>query len=196
MQLTAAFIRGSEMKKKVIPLISAFLIITACAAVSVKTGIDVPAVNIMGAYVSVLLITAVTWKFPFSFFICAIIFDVFATAGGSVLNLYRTIGCYDKIIHFLSGVLAAAFGKAVIEFILKRKGAPQLKEVILLFTLFFSFACAGLWEVYEFSMDHIIGTHMQGDSFDTMTDIISGILGGLTYCAFIAAAKKRPASRP
>ena len=74
------------MKKRIIPLLSALLIITICTVVSVKTGIDVPTINILGAYISVLLVTAVTWKFPYSFFICAIIFDVFATAGGSVLH--------------------------------------------------------------------------------------------------------------
>ena len=184
------------MKKRIIPLLSALLIITICTVVSVKTGIDVPTINILGAYISVLLVTAVTWKFPYSFFICAIIFDVFATAGGSVLNLYRTIGCYDKVIHFMSGILAAAFGRMIMEFVLKRKKLPQVKAVILLFALFFSFACAGLWGVYEFSTDQLIGTSMQGDAFDTMTDIISGVLGGLVYFVLVAAIKKEPHDNP
>ena len=84
----------------------------------------------------------------------------------------------------------------LMEFVLKRKKLPQVKAVILLFALFFSFACAGLWEVYEFSTDQLIGTSMQGDAFDTMTDIISGVLGGLVYFVLVAAIKKEPHDNP
>ena len=35
------------MKKRIIPLLSALLIITICTVVSVKTGIDVPTINIL-----------------------------------------------------------------------------------------------------------------------------------------------------
>ena len=44
-----------------------------------------------------------------------------------------------------------------------------------------SFAAAGFWEIYEFTMDQLAGTNMQGNNLNTMGDIVSGFLGGLVY---------------
>lgn len=177
------------MKKRILPTTIALIIVTICTIISLKTGINPPTINIIGSYLSVFLVAFATLKFPQNFFIWALTFDMFATAFGSVLNLYRTIGCYDKIVHFMSGVLAAVAGKMIIEFILKKKRLPKTPLIIGLFALLFAFSCAGLWEVYEFSADFLIKTHMQGGLFDTMTDIISGILGGIVFVGISAATQ-------
>ena len=49
------------------------------------------------------------------------------------------------------------------------------------FAFFFSSAFAGIWEIFEFTADRLAGGDMQRGMVDTVTDIIAGNLGALTY---------------
>lgn len=171
----------SKKNKRIIPLLAIWGIITVCAGINIYCDIGSPTINVFGAYASALVITIVTYKFPHSFFIALLIFDIFAAAFGSVLNLYRTIDCYDRIVHFMSGLIAADAGRLIIGYCFDKYKAARLHIVMVLFSMFFAFACAGLWEVYEFTADQLIGTDMQGNNLNTMGDIVSGVLGGLVY---------------
>ena len=48
------------------------------------------------------------------------IFVYFASPVGSVLDMYRSFGPYDKIVHFFSGVLLASFGAMIMSTLLKK----------------------------------------------------------------------------
>lgn len=137
--------------------------------------------KIIGSFASVIAISAVAWKFPKRFYFLAMIFDVFAASFGSVINLYKTVGFYDRFVHYLSGILLAEAGKIIIDHMFKKRNVKDDSFIKLAFAFFFSCACAGFWEIYEFTADILINANMQGGNANTMGDIISGLLGALTY---------------
>lgn len=171
------------MRKRIYSVIGLWALITVCVIIAESTGIDPPVINIVGAYVSSILVAAVLYKAPWHFFILALCFDLLAAAFGSVLDLYRSIDGYDRVVHYLSGLLAAEGGRLIMRYILRRYHERGLLLVQILFALFFSCACAAIWEIYEFSADQLIHTNMQGNNLNTMGDIVSGALGAVTYTA-------------
>ena len=89
--------------------------------------------------------------------------------------MYTRFGPYDKIIHFISGMLLAGCGMMMISRLLKRAFPDEeglsassdegkrkaLKISRMIFAFFFSSACAGIWEIFEFTSDKLLGGGMQ-----------------------------------
>ena len=101
---------------------------------------------------------------------------------GSVINLYKYIGFYDRFVHYLSGILLAEAGMIIISFIFEKRIIKKRYTCHAgIFIFFFSSACAGFWEIYEFTADNILNINMQGSNLNTMGDIVSGVLGAVTY---------------
>ncbi|MGF6376673.1 putative membrane protein YjdF [Clostridiales Family XIII bacterium PM5-7] len=185
------------MKKTIMP--TAILLVATTVAVigSRVLEINPPTINIVGAYGSVLGIFFLgnLCKLPYWFYCIALAFDFFATSVGSVLNVYRTWAPYDLIVHYMSGILLAALGMMLVEYLLTRCGVrdeqrAELDVIIILFALFFSAAGAGLWEIYEFTMDSITGGNMQGDNSNTMGDLVSGFAGAVTFALWMLGKRK------
>lgn len=173
--------KGKDMKFRIAISTAGLLITVICTILSVLTPIETTSVKIIGAFVSVIIVSAVTWKFPRRFFIFAIIFDIFAAALGSVINLYKYIGFYDRFVHYLSGIILAEAGIIIISYVFEKRKIKKNIPVMLAFSFFFSSACAGFWEIYEFTVDNILNINMQGNNLNTMGDIVSGVLGAATY---------------
>jgi uncharacterized membrane protein YjdF len=76
----------------------------------------------------------------------------------------------------------------------KRKGLGGLpSNIIIWFAFLFAVAMAGMWEIYEFTVDHLFELHSQNGSLtDTMMDMICGTLGALvaSFYLFIEARRK------
>lgn len=153
---------------------------------TVLFNIETTELKIIGSMASVIAVSILVWKFPYGFYCEALIFCFFAATLGSALNLYKTVGFYDRFVHFLSGIVLYHGGKILIEFIFKRRNMKNDFLVENLFALFFSSACAGFWEIYEFVADNLINANMQGSKVNTMGDIISGVLGALVF--FVCSA--------
>ncbi len=177
--------------------IAAVAVLAAASAVTsviaVKTGVDPPPANIAGAFASilVLVIAAKLLKATDDLFYCGLIFVYLASPMGSILDLYRRFGPYDKIIHFISGVLLASVGMMVISRLLSQAvESVKNRNLILLsrsiFAFLFSSAGAGIWEIFEFLADKLAGGGMQRGMVDTVTDIIAGNIGALVYCGIFA----------
>ena len=100
---------------------------------------------------------------------------------GNVWDLYRIIPIYDKLLHLLSGVILAIIG--LVSFLYLNNGNIKgdfNNYFALLFSIIFSIAAAGLWEIWEFSTDMLFGFHSQNNSLiDTMMDIICGSIMGI-----------------
>ncbi|MEG1584469.1 MAG: DUF2238 domain-containing protein [Anaerovorax sp.] len=178
-----------EIKLRILITIVTILAITICVIISKVYGINTPLISIIGGYLSIPAILLVTWKLPYSFFVWVMCFDIFAPGLGTIVNLYRTIDSYDRIIHFLSGILLAEAGRMIMEHILEKKQSTDFTSVILLFAVNFSCMAAGLWEIYEFTGDQLLGTTMQGNNLNTMGDIVSGFLGAVVYVGIYASFK-------
>ena len=85
-------------------------------------GINPPIGNVAGAFVSIAVVVLVSRVIQVSdtLFYSGLVFVFMASPMGSVINLYRSFGPYDKIIHFISGMLLAGFGMMMISRLLKR----------------------------------------------------------------------------
>lgn len=185
------FMKTNDAKVKIITSITAVLIAAICMAIALLSPIYTTSFKIIGSFASIAVISIVAWKFPKRFYILAIIFHFFAATLGSIINLYNYIGFYDKLVHYLSGVLLAEAGMIIISFIFKKRSIANDNIIKLLFSFFFSAACAGFWEIYEFTADSILSINMQGANSNTMGDIISGSLGALTYSLIMYAVYRR-----
>jgi hypothetical protein len=115
---------------------------------------------------------------------------------GSGFRYYDLYAWWDRIIHFLSGVLFFSFGISLTKII------PNVSlSGVLIFCSVFSLAAHEIWEVSEFLVDSIFHTdhqHWQKHSavvnhqpdkaiqppglVDTMIDTISGIIGTIAAC--------------
>lgn len=157
------------------------LVTLLCMAAALLIPLETTTVKIAGSLASVFIVSAAAWKFPKRFYLFAMLFDIFATALGSVINLYKYIGFYDRFVHYLSGILLAEAGMLIITYILSVRKIEKDNLVMLLFAFFFSASCAGFWEIYEFTADNLLKTNMQGANNNTMGDIVSGVLGAATY---------------
>lgn len=99
-------------------------------------------------------------------------------AGGHIFRLYYLIWFYDDILHFglafLVGMLALEMAKSRRFVFTWRVGPARVGILVWLVAT----AAAGLWEIFEFTMDVLMGTREQDDLVDTMMDMVDGTLGG------------------
>ena len=170
--------KGNKTAVRLISSAAAVLLITAAIIIDGLDGISTPVTSILGGYASIALCTLLLWRCPAGFHICAQVFVILAMGLGSILNLYDIWPGYDRIVHFLSGVIIYFLAQYLGErYFLK--GQPVPKCISMTTGLLAAFSAAGLWEVYECSMDCLINTQMQGNNIDSMGDIVSGVLGGI-----------------
>lgn len=167
------------------------LVTLMCMAAALLIPLETTTVKIVGSLASVFIVSAAAWKFPKRFYLFALIFDIFAAALGSVINLYKYIGFYDRFVHYLSGILLAEAGMLIITYIISVRKIEKDNLIMMLFAFFFSASCAGFWEIYEFTADNLLKTNMQGANNNTMGDIVSGVLGAITYVVIRTLFYKR-----
>ena len=100
---------------------------------------------------------------------------------GNVWDLYRIIPIYDKLLHLLSGVIIAIIGFVLFLYLNNGNIKGDFNTYFaVIFSIIFSIAAAGLWEIWEFSTDMLFGFHSQNNSLiDTMMDIICGSIMGI-----------------
>ena len=185
------------MKGRTIGIIILTAATAAAAVIAYAIGINPPAANVAGAFVSIVIMVIVTKiiKVDDTLFYSGLVFIFMASPLGSIIDLYRFVGPYDKIVHFISGFLLAAFGMLIIEKLLKR--AAEVKDlkyfaIPMIFTAcMFSSGGAGLWEIFEFLADKIAGGGMQRGMVDTVTDMIAGNIGALVYGVVIYFRSKK-----
>ena len=129
---------------------------------------------------TILLFCVFLRKIAFPFYTAFALFSMFAQYFGSMLGGYHKLWCYDLILHFSSGSLLVLAGYLLYQHLWRRHDLRHAPHALALcFSALFSIACAGLWEVYEFTADHILHIGSQGDLLDTMTDVIAGTGGAL-----------------
>lgn len=129
---------------------------------------------------------------PFLVFIGASGFVTCTLYFGSMLNFYRVFSWYDLFLHGTSGFLLFFAAHFFYRFLLRRHPAPNVPLTLpIYFDLFVATACAGLWEIYEFSADYLLGQHMQGPMTDSMTDMIAGTIGAIAAAVLVYRRFKR-----
>lgn len=141
------------------------------------------------------------WIFKLQFniiiIICYQVFLALSLIVGSLWRVYGMWGIYDSIVHFGSGVLISMITYSLFENCNKNNKL----SLVWLFVLVFSVGvmCAGVWEIYEFVTDGIIGNNAQvfeglvGREAlrDTMTDIICGTCGSILGAVVVVLIERQ-----
>lgn len=118
---------------------------------------------------------------------------------GSLWGFYTLLVGFDKFIHFVSGVLFA-----ILAYNLFNNGKKNKVSLVWLFIICFSISmmCGGLWEIYEFTTDILLGNNAQGTVgqigrdaiMDTMFDLVCDFVGSLIGAA-VAVLLERHANK-
>lgn len=118
------------------------------------------------------------------------VFLFFSFEIGMVLEGYKIIPYYDKIVHTFSGIFFAFIGY-ILYCILKSDKKITLADQNLSVYTAFSTACtsSALWEIYEYLISILLGTDPQGVIItgisDTMLDIIVCCIGAGVFCIIL-----------
>lgn len=131
-------------------------------------------------------------KIDTTYFIGIIIFTLLSQYFGAMLKFYNIIPIYDLILHFSSGILLVFLGHYFLKLLVVNKKIYTIPIIVIVFFCgFFSIAVAGLWEIWEFSGDMLLGLNAQISGIDTMEDIIAGSVGALIGCFLLYPILKR-----
>lgn len=104
---------------------------------------------------------------------------------GSAINGYSKFPIWDKVVHFLSGILVTYVGFIVYHLISKTKRELQTSDMklVVLFVYLFNTTVASLWEIYEYGLYIFLGIdalNMHSTlANDTMQDMIVCNIGGI-----------------
>ncbi|MDR0840695.1 MAG: hypothetical protein LBN26_04835 [Christensenellaceae bacterium] len=127
---------------------------------------------------------------------------------GEVQNFYYIIPYWDVILHCTSGFMIAYLGFELLQTLCERSsGTLKLPPVFCaVFAFFIALGIGGIWELYEYMMDGLLGLNMQkailgsGEILaghaaitDTMKDVLVDCVGAVSaslFCCFSAKHKK------
>ncbi len=129
---------------------------------------------------------------PPEFQLLAVLFIFASLFLGEIHSYYEKLWWWDLVLHGSSGLLMGILGFLLV-YVLNasdRLALDLAPRFVALFAFLFAVAVGVLWEIFEFSMDSLLGTNMQkamlGDESgltDTMIDLILDALGGLIISA-------------
>lgn len=129
---------------------------------------------------------------PPEFQVLAVLFAFAALFLGEIHSYYMRIWWWDIALHTSSGLLMGILGFLLI-YVLNADDRIDVHirpRFMALFAFLFAVAVGTLWEIFEFSMDQLVGSNMQkpmlGDPSgltDTMWDMIVNALGALAISA-------------
>lgn len=100
------------------------------------------------------------------------------TGWGDALLLYDRWALYDNVVHFL----VPSFLAPVVYILLVRldvlddlreQTEPHHRIGIFLVTLSFGLAVGAIWEIFEWTADHAVGSNLVRSAGDTATDLLA-----------------------
>ncbi|MBQ9308495.1 MAG: hypothetical protein IJ229_11255 [Clostridia bacterium] len=95
-----------------------------------------------------------------------ILYDVFlycAVFLGEVHDFYYRVPYWDSILHFFSGLMLGTLGFILVDF-LNRSSTTRVQlspAFVCIFAFCFALAVGSIWEIYEYTMDSVMGLNMQ-----------------------------------
>jgi len=131
-------------------------------------------------------------QIPSNMMILYILFIYASTFLGEVRSFYYRVPHFDTLLHVFSGAMIAILGFSIISILNNSDRIPVTLSpaFVACFTFCFALALGGVWEIYEFLADGVLGTNMQKFALedgtaligrfavvDTMKDIIVDAIG-------------------
>lgn len=129
---------------------------------------------------------------PNNMYIMFVIFLYCAIYLGEVHDFYYVVPRWDTILHAFSGLMLGALGFSMVSLLNdnQKSGVALRPSFVALFALVFALSLGVLWEIYEFTLDGLLGMNMQKFALadgtpligrqalvDTMEDLIVDLLG-------------------
>lgn len=133
-------------------------------------------------------------QIPRVMFLMYIAFLYCAIFLGEVQSFYYNVPHWDTLLHICSGAMLGSLGFSMIAIFNNTERIPMNLSPLFVAAFAFCFALAlgGIWEIYEFTADCVLGTNMQKFALDdgtplvgqaalgdTMKDIIVDAIGAL-----------------
>ncbi|HBL83313.1 MAG: hypothetical protein A2Y17_05530 [Clostridiales bacterium GWF2_38_85] len=93
---------------------------------------------------------------------------------GEVRSFYYHFSQWDTVLHALSAAMLGAFGFIIIEAFNKTSlyGFVLSSIFVSLFAFCFALSIGAVWEIYEYTMDGILGLNMQKFALENGTNLI------------------------
>jgi hypothetical protein len=107
---------------------------------------------------------------------------------------------YDKFAHFIASITIGLLGFLAVLIMMRTSSCLELESwQIFFFIVIFTLAFGAIWEIWEFTLDNLVGAYLtkplQQGNTDTMIDLITDLAGGL-FVAFLGShyLKKKSAN--
>jgi len=125
------------------------------------------------------------------------LFLFFSILVGSLWGMYGSMPSYDIILHTMSGLVIAFIAYSLFKNSKKNNSLSLAWLFVLIFSI--TMMCGGLWEIWEFSTDILLGGDSQrvGDLvgraaiMDTMIDILCDFVGGIVGSIFVVLIERK-----
>lgn len=129
---------------------------------------------------------------PNNMYIMFVVFLYCAIYLGEVRSFYYLVPNWDTILHGFSGLMLGALGFSMVSLLNDSdlSGITLRPSFVAIFALTFALALGVVWEIYEYTMDGLLGLNMQKFALengvplagrlalaDTMEDLIVDFIG-------------------
>jgi hypothetical protein len=109
-----------------------------------------------------------------------IVLTLFIHIVGSFSGFYDNVPGWDHLTHAMSASLVAALGFVIVVSIDKYAESIFLPTAFLtILIVMLTMAVGVVWELMEFMVDQVTGSHLQYSLEDTMRDLLFDTIGGL-----------------
>lgn len=112
---------------------------------------------------------------------------------GCVVNLFKVISWFDTLSHFLAGVFFFLVGLKLLHLFKQYDYKKVLFNLVFIFGIVFM--SAGVWEIFEYTLDIVSGSDLQHNIdtgvVDTMIDMIACFGGGIVTSIFYVLGLKK-----
>lgn len=183
MKITISDWKGAKIKtvRRLGVSVGSLLIILAMSVVlAPKIAPNSELFDQVGMALAIVALSLLLWRFPLGTYAMAQIFTLTAAAG-SILKFYDRFPGYDRVVHFVSGVILGYIGYTIGYYVVRKLDLPPERFVITLIAGLFAYSCAGFWEIIEFTTDCVMHMGVQHSNTDTMGDIVAGFFGGAAF---------------
>lgn len=125
---------------------------------------------------------------------------------GEIRRFYFVVPHWDTYLHTFSGGMLGAMGFSLVSILNDNEKVPMTLSpfFIAMFSMCFALAAGAIWEIYEYTLDGLMGLNMQhyhlvdgtplmgrAALYDTMKDLIVDALGALVVSVIGYIALKR-----
>jgi len=183
MKITISDWKGAKIetvRRLGVSVVSLLIILVMSVVLAPKIAPNSELFDQVGMALAIVALSLLLWRFPLGTYAMAQIFTLTAAAG-SILKFYDRFPGYDRVVHFVSGVILGYIGYTIGYYVVRKLDLPPERFVITLIAGLFAYSCAGFWEIIEFTTDCVMHMGVQHSNTDTMGDIVAGFVGGAVF---------------